>query len=389
LVPFVVAANDLLLYLWGAELFGPPCFNKPVGPKRIDRPMNMRSFLPALLLLVLAPACVGEAAPEPIVATVQASRETDPVDTKDDAADDPAIWIHPTDSAKSLLVGTDKKSGLGLYTLDGKRVQFVAGFQPNNVDLRQQVAWGDKKIDLVVASDRNDNSLALFVLDPATLTLQTLSLGKLRLPYEPYGLCMFCSPRDGACYIVVTTKTGLVEQFRVAPEGTAEVALTSVRKIMLAGQTEGCVADDAAARLYIGEETGTLWSFNAEPDGEEGREKIDAVRPGGNLVADIEGLALYKRSGSVGYLIASSQGDSTFCVYALEQAPRYLGRFSVAESAQIDAVSGTDGIDATAVSIGTEYPQGLFIAQDDENETGTQNFKIVPWGPIASAFAPK
>ena len=37
-------------------------------------------------------------------------------------ADDPAIWIHPTDPTRSLIIGTDKKEDGALYVfgMDGK-----------------------------------------------------------------------------------------------------------------------------------------------------------------------------------------------------------------------------------------------------------------------------
>lgn len=35
----------------------------------------------------------------------------------DPKSDDPAIWVHPADP--SLIIGTDKDGGLGVYTLDG------------------------------------------------------------------------------------------------------------------------------------------------------------------------------------------------------------------------------------------------------------------------------
>lgn len=324
------------------------------------------------------------AAPTKTVASVEATVESQPVDTHDDAADDPAIWIDSGDPSRSVIIGTDKKAGLAVYTLDGKQHQFMPGFLPNNVDLRQGVRWGDVAVDLVVASDRKDNSVAVFTLDAATRTLKAKSVGKLHVPYEPYGLCLFVSPKDGACYVFLTNKNGLVEQFRLSPAGDG-ASMVSVRKIQLAGQTEGCVADDARALLYVGEEVGTLWRIRAEADAPEERLKLDAVQPDGRLSADIEGLALYTPADGTQYLVASSQGDSTFAVYATGDAPRYVGSFQVQASASIDAVSGTDGIEVSNVVL-PGFAMGVFVCQDDENDSGTQNFKLVPWASIVSAL---
>ena len=38
--------------------------------------------------------------------------ETAPVPSSGDAADDPAIWIHPNQPADSVILGTDKQDGL-------------------------------------------------------------------------------------------------------------------------------------------------------------------------------------------------------------------------------------------------------------------------------------
>jgi 3-phytase len=106
--------------------------------------MTRTASIAALALFALA-ACQDQAntakAPEPPAAAaplpqVLAVRETDPVNTEGDAADDPAIWVNPADPAQSLIIGTAKKSGLYTYGLDGKMVQFLPEGRLNNVDIR-------------------------------------------------------------------------------------------------------------------------------------------------------------------------------------------------------------------------------------------------------------
>ena len=60
---------------------------------------------------------VQPAAPFP---TIRSRFETQPVPSSGDAADDPAIWANASDPSQSLIVGTDKKSGLHLYDMQGK-----------------------------------------------------------------------------------------------------------------------------------------------------------------------------------------------------------------------------------------------------------------------------
>ena len=54
----------------------------------------------------------------------------------------------------------------------------------------------------------------------------------------------------------------------------------------------------------------------------------------------------------------------------------------------IDGTSETDGIDVCNMNLGEKLSDGIFIAQDDVNDNGNQNFKIVSWGEIASTFNP-
>ena len=54
----------------------------------------------------------------------------------------------------------------------------------------------------------------------------------------------------------------------------------------------------------------------------------------------------------------------------------------------IDKVTGTDGIDVVNSYLGPAFPKGVFIAQDDENDDGNQNYKLVPWQAIAEAASP-
>ena len=73
--------------------------------------------------------------------TLTADIETTPTPqgSEDDSADDPAIWVNPTNPEKSIIFGTDKKGGIGSYALDGKEIAYDAVGKMNNIDIRQNV----------------------------------------------------------------------------------------------------------------------------------------------------------------------------------------------------------------------------------------------------------
>lgn len=71
----------------------------------------------------------------------------------------------------------------------------------------------------------------------------------------------------------------------------------------------------------------------------------------------------------------SSQSDNTFAVYDLD-THSFVTRLKIAEG-EFDAVSHTDGHDMSTANLGPLFPAGIWVAQDDENDTGGQNFKFV------------
>jgi 3-phytase len=148
------------------------------------------------------------------------------------------------------------------------------------------------------------------------------------------------------------------------------------------------VADDELAWLYVGEETEGIWRYGAEPESGTQRTSVDSTDGQGHLTADVEGLTIYYASDGTGYLLASSQGASQFTVYERQGDNEYLMTFEIAGAAGIDDVTGTDGIDVCNSALGLAFPSGVFVAQDNENPGGNQNFKLVPWEAIAGASAP-
>lgn len=332
--------------------------------------------LVALILAGCATTSVPQTATAPLVA---ATAETDPVDTAADAADDPAIWRNPADPAKSLVIGTDKKAGIHVYSLAGKRLSFTPADRLNNVDLR---TVGTHVI--AAASDRANVDVAhvsLFTLDTAAARL--VPLGRFPVgPGEAYGMCLWTRARDHALFGFVVLKDGRIDQVAIDVSGTVP-KVTTVRSMKLASQAEGCVVDDRTGLLYVAEEDVGLWRFDADPAAPGTATPIAQV-DGRTLVADAEGLALAPSGRRGGYLVVSSQGDNAYTLYRLPGVT-YAGRFRIGGGA-IDGTSDTDGIDLMLGDFGPAYPGGLFVAQDGDNAPDTQNFKFVSWTAVRRAL---
>ena len=312
--------------------------------------------------------------------TVPARVETDPVDTADDAADDPAIWRNAADPAKSLIIGTDKKAGIHVYDLDGRRIGFTSSPRLNNVDLRGDVAIAGRSGVLVAASDREDEAqgkIALFELDTQVAKLKPLGTYPIG-PGEAYGMCLWSRASDKALFGFLVMKDGRIDQVRIDTSGTAP-ALSKVREMKVPSQAEGCVADDRTGILYLAEEDVGLWRFDADPSAPSRASHIASV-DNDRLYSDVEGLALAPQGRDAGYLIVSSQGDNAYALYDLP-ALSYLGRFRIG-SGPVDAVSETDGLEVALGDFGPTFPEGILVVQDGDNAPDTQNFKIVDWREV-------
>ncbi|WP_257546528.1 phytase [Sphingopyxis sp. DBS4] len=343
---------------------------------------------------LLAAAGLPERPAAPAPATMPlalATVETAPVETGGDAADDPAIWINPADPAQSVVIGTQKQSGLYVYGLDGKVLQYLPDGRMNNVDLRSGFRLGGRDVALVTASNRTTKGISIYALDPATRRLTDVADGLQNTGFEdPYGLCMYRSAKTKKTYVFVNQTDGKMRQWELVATPAGKVRAKLVRDLPFASQVEGCVADDETGMLYTGEEDVGIWREGAEPRGGPARTMLAKITDNPALKDDMEGMGLYAMAGGKGYLVVSSQGNDSYAVFRREGDNAYVGSFRIGAdmAAGIDGVSETDGLDVSSLAAGPNFPHGLMVAQDGRNVSPpeNQNFKLVPWERVAKAL---
>ncbi|MCK2217079.1 phytase [Actinomadura sp. ATCC 31491] len=410
------------------------------------RPLPRLSL--AALLVTLA---AGTAVPASgsTVATVYPDVET-PALYDDEAGgnsngDDPAIWVHPSDSDDSVVVTTAKEGGLNVYDLGGHQLQHIAAptapgpdDEPgrfNNVD----VTYGFGGRDLAIVSDRGRDTLRIYaisdghltdVTDPAAPFVFNTTQEQVNDGETAYGLGAW---KDSTgTYALVSrrhkTSIGLVKLL-AKPGG--KVGYQLVRTLSLPAsftlpngrtwapclepdeqaQVEGMVVDQNRDVLYAAQEDVGIWRMRADltgppvlvdkvkeygvpgtydPATEECTPGADPGFGGQHLSADAEGLTIYYREDGKGYLLASSQGDNTFAVYRREGANSYLGQFRVGAGNGLDGVEVSDGSTVLNVPLG-DFDEGVFIAHDGvntpaEGDREITDFKYTEWDDIADAL---
>jgi len=135
-------------------------------------------------------ATAGAAPPAGDDVTPEAKAQTEPVPHGGDADDDLAIWLHPTDPAKTLILGTDKQGGLHVYDLEtvgiwpfpaepdgGERGELVAkvgehGLTADVKGLTMYGAAGGK--GYLIASSRGSNTFLVYARQDSNRYLLTI-----------------------------------------------------------------------------------------------------------------------------------------------------------------------------------------------------------------------
>ncbi|OVE81040.1 hypothetical protein BVY04_04305 [bacterium M21] len=314
---------------------------------------------------------------------VPAFLETTPVPHASDAAEDPCIWIHPTDPNLSLIFGTDKDGGIGVYDLSGTEIQYLDQGRVNGIDLRYNFPLDDGRITLVVASNRSGQCLDCFRLIPDTRRL--LQVGRVDVGGDLQGCSMYFSQPEQSYYCFVTSPLGTVKQYLLQGNRIGDVTGKLVREISFDSRVDACVTDDELGFLYVSEQKEGVWKLFADPGvNDDWRHQVCKVDRFGRVQPDAEGLAIYYGMNRTGYLILSSKGNSTFAIFERNGKNAYVASFGVGSGileagTAIDGVSGTDGIDVVNVPLGSNFPQGLLVVQDDYNDGENQNFKLIPW----------
>ncbi|GAA4792290.1 phytase [Olivibacter ginsenosidimutans] len=332
-------------------------------------------------------ACVGrDKTPKEVlqekVDTLQADVITESV--KHDA-DDPAIWINPQDASKSLIIGTDKDEDGGLYMFDlnGKIVGSFTGIsRPNNVDVAYGLKLKGRPTDIAVTTERLTNRLRIFSLPD----LKPVDQGGFEVftgeaERAPMGIAIYTRPADHAIFAIVSRKSGPNEgylwQYRLRDNGNGEVGGELVRKFgKYSGkkEIESIAVDNEWGFVYYSDEQTGVRKYLADPDVHNDKEL--ALFGDKGFSEDNEGIAIYKTGEKSGYILVSNQGSHTLMVYPRKGGVGDGHEHPLLAEIPVSAQE-TDGIDATAVRLGSKFPEGMVVSMSTD-----KTFHLFDWRKI-------
>ena len=301
------------------------------------------------------------------------------------SADDPAIWIHPTDRSRSLLFLSDKDKGIYVFNFGGQLCQHVNFNTPlNNIDVRTGFRFGTELIDIVAGNLRSAGKLAVLKINPGhacsgdvlTVLAGRSSAGN-DIQSDSYGFTLYKRPSDGAIFVFDKPKSSTpIKQWRVSGEsGTIVTTLVRTFTDVSIGVAEGFAADDELGFVYFAEESKGIHKYNADPDSGQPT-RLAFFASGDGISGDREGLALYKCNDGTGYLTLASQGNSQFKVYERQGNNTFVKTFTAADA------TGTDGLDTSSAVIplpGGGRLDGFAVIHDG---SGSQYY-VYDWKDIA------
>lgn len=347
----------------------------------------------------LAPSSSPSAVIQPVRATATVPHDPD----------DPAIWVHPTDPAKSLIIGTDKIAGVGglyVFGIDGTLRQTIAPLdRPNNVDVEYGVTIGGRLMDVAVVTERKQHRLRAFAIPAdggALLDLVPEGLpileGQTGEESEPMGIALYKRSRDGALFAIVAPKTGgttnYLWQYRIDPAPlkgcptSAALCATLVRRFGAfsrigaepgeIGEIEAVVVDDELGYVYYSDERAGIRKYHADPEQPDAARELALFGTAGYL-GDREGLAIYAQPGGTGFIVSSDQieGGTRVHAYRREGAGGRPHDHSEVVTVVPTASDETDGLDVTSRPL-PGFPHGILVMMN----SGAKNFLIYDWDRV-------
>ena len=298
----------------------------------------MKNLLFIILTIITFAACQNSETTQQAIQKTQAEFEViQPkfiTDTTKHDTDDPAIWVHPTDASKSLIIGTDKNKDGALYVFDleGKIVNRVGDLQrPNNVDIEYGLPCSYELVDIAVTTERLTHKLRVFKLPEMTpIDNGGIEIFKGETGEEfrdLMGIALYKNPKTKKIYAIVGRKNGPAEgylwQYELVFNGKSVVG-KFVRKFgTYSGQNEieAIAVDNNLGFVYYSDEGFGIRKYYANP--EKGNDEITIFGQKG-FAEDHEGISIYPTSDSTGYILVSDQQANHFKVFEREGNNKFI-----------------------------------------------------------------
>ncbi|MBT1704609.1 phytase [Chryseosolibacter indicus] len=298
-------------------------------------------------------------------------------------SDDPAVWINRQDKSKSLILGTDKGGDTGdgaiyVFDLNGKEVKdkTVHGIKrPNNIDIAYDFNINGKLTDIAVLTERLTNSIRVFSLpEMKPLDNGGIPVFESDTARAPMGVALYTDANKNT-FAIVSRKNGISGEYLWQYRLEASNGFITGKVVRKFGnysgkhEIESVAVDNELGYVYYSDEGAGVRKYYAHPDSTN-TELAFFGQIG--FTDNHEGISIYKKSGTKGYILVSDQQANQFMVFSRD------GSLSNPHDHQLIKVikastRESDGNDATSDAL-PGFPKGLFVAMSND-----RTFQVYRW----------
>lgn len=305
--------------------------------------------------------------------------------------DDPAIWINSTDSAQSLIIGTDKDENGGLYVFDlqGKIIpaKTIKGLKrPDNVDIEYGLSLKGNPTDIAVTTERLTHKLRIYSL-PDMKPVDKGGIPVFEGETTPLfrdlmGIALYKDTATQSIYAIVGRKSGPTDgtylwQYKLEDDGTGSVKATLVRKFgKYSGkkEIEAIAVDDELGYIYYSDEGTGVRKYYADPAKGDDELALFATK---GFSQDHEGISIYNAGHGTGYILVSDQQANQFFIYTREGSAQNPHDHQLKKVVKV-AAQESDGSDVTSTSLNHQFANGIFVVMSTD-----KTFHYYRWEDIA------
>lgn len=188
---------------------------------------------------------------------------------------------------------------------------------------------------------------------------------------------MYKNPGSGAISAIVSRKFGpdgsYLWQYRLRGDSTGNVVGEVNRKFGAfkgGKEIESIAVDDALGFVYYSDEGFGVHKYYADPDSSNVELSLFATE---GFAEDHEGISIYTKTDSTGYILVSDQQASLYHIFPREGSPDHPHEHKRIAMIPISTIE-SDGSEATSFPFGDLYPKGFFVAMSAD-----RTFQIYKW----------
>jgi 3-phytase len=114
--------------------------------------------------------------------------------------------------------------------------------------------------------------------------------------------------------------------------------------------------------VYCSDEQSGMRKYYADPAKNDNTEL--AFFGQNDFKSDNEGIAIYKKTDTTGYILVSNQQKNTFVVYSREGSKNNVNEHQKIAEFPTSTIE-CDGADATSINLGEKFPRGMLVAMSN------------------------